>query len=181
MTPTPKFILEFGIGEVLCRCLLGDLALVGVVPIRPEAGDDLLLPASVEGDGLQDHRLAIHLGDVVLPYFQPSHVVVDLGEEADAVLQIDGTHALEASPEGHPLGRRLGRDLVREEDPWCCNHRYFVLLRPLHVKTNDHARYGTIGRPLFQVIRGDRLRIDRLAKPCASAPPSRCSIISLDM
>jgi len=120
-------LLKLGVSELLDRDLLGDLGFeclalaeklaVLVVTIRLEACDHLVLLDLVQGDGLQKHGFAVHLGNVVLEHLQPTSMVVGLGQEADAVLEIDGTHTLEPPPNSNPLGGRLSRYFVGEQEP----------------------------------------------------------------
>src|SRR5208282_5907647 len=127
-------LLELGVCEVLGGCLLGDLALevvalvdqfaIGIVAIGFEAGNDLLLLRLIECCGLEDHRLAAHLGDVVFEHLQASHMIFGLWQQANAVLQIDPTHALEATPKRNPLRRRFRGHFVGEQQPRSCNHNH---------------------------------------------------------
>src|SRR6516225_12279552 len=87
---------------------------IGIIPVGLETGDDLLPLNSVECGGFQDHRIAAHLRDVVLQHLEPPRMVVGLGQEAHAILQINGAHAFQPPPQPHPLRGRLRRDLISQ-------------------------------------------------------------------
>ncbi len=111
------FLFELCIGEFVYCIFLRDLGFengalskkfaVLCVAILFEARDHLFFLASVQCDRFQDHGFAPHLGDVVFEHLQPTNVIVGLGQQADAILQIDPSHALQPPPQSDPLRSRL--------------------------------------------------------------------------
>ena len=106
-----------------------DQLAVGVVPIGFEAGENLFLLQTVEGNGFENYRLPAHLGNVVLDHLEPPRVVVGPRQKAHAILQIDGPHPLQPSPQADALCCRLSRNLVCQQQPWNRNHGAYLMLR----------------------------------------------------
>lgn len=117
--------LKLRIGEVAVCSLFRNLRLeipalveefdVLLVAIRLEAADDLFLLPPIEGDGLEQDRLARHPVDLVFDDLEAADMVVRPGQQADAALQIDRTHALELAPERNAFPGGFGGHLVGQE------------------------------------------------------------------
>ncbi len=121
------FFFKLRIGELVDRDFLGDLLLeivtatkelrLLVVTIGFEPGYDLILLRTIESDRLQDDGITIYFGNIVFQHLQPRDVIVGLGLQADAVLQINGAHSLQPPPERNALCGGIGRHFVSEKKP----------------------------------------------------------------
>src|SRR5207253_1090938 len=93
-----------------------DEFLISLVPLGGEPGDHFLLLRAVKPDGLEENRIAIHRGDLVLQHLQTAHMRIDLRQQTDAALQIDRAESLQLAPKRDATLRRFGRHLVRKKE-----------------------------------------------------------------
>ena len=117
-------LLQLGEGELLDSELLRDLRLerialadelaILVVAVGAEPVEHLGLLRRVERDGLEQHRFAAHLGGIVLEHLEATNMIVGSRQQADAALQVHGTHSLEAPPHADAPGRRFSGNFVCE-------------------------------------------------------------------
>ena len=118
---------KFRIGEMVGLGFLGNLGFevltfaekldILFVAVSLEASNYLVFLCLVQSNGFEKDRLARHFGDLILDHFEATGVVVGSGQQTNAVLKVDGSHALEPTPKGDSLLGGFCGDFICEQQP----------------------------------------------------------------
>jgi hypothetical protein len=109
-------VLELNLADELGLALLDDLGVLLVAQVAEGGHDPGVVGGAQPGD-LEQGGLTLEPGDLLGDALELGAQGRIVRDDADALLQVEGTLPLEVAPDGDPLAGRLAGHAVDEQEP----------------------------------------------------------------